>query len=64
MAKKGDLKIEIHMSKDDWNKEKPYYWCICSWTGRSWYNTGRQGYEKTIDEAWEAASIEFKANYE
>lgn len=64
MAKKGDLKIEVHMAKDDWNKEKPYHWCICRWEGRNWHNTGRCGYEKTIERAWKVAAKEFKTNYE
>lgn len=52
--KKGTLQIEVRITPED-NIEKPYYWVICEWTGRTWYNTGVQGNGITYQKAWEEA---------
>ena len=60
--KKGRFKIEVLMKENE--NENPYFWCICEWTGRTWYNTGRMGRAKTAHLAWEKAHREYAKYYD
>lgn len=60
--KKGHLKIDVHIKENE--NENPYFWCICEWTGRTWYNTGHSGRAKTANLAWEQARREYIKIYD
>lgn len=60
--KKGHLMIEIHMKENE--NDKPYFWCICEWTGRTWYNTGYSGRASTANQAWRQARRKYIAVYD
>lgn len=60
--KKGEIRIDVHMHEN--KTDKPFFWCICEWTGRTWYNTGKSGRSKTAQQAWEQAYEKYNEDYQ